>query len=97
MFELQEDANDWRGVVALVVERALLALARELGAVDSGLAGTLHGILGLGFNVGTRHGAVRTHSAVRTAPLCVRTAPWKRVAANCYASAGDYRGCSAQT
>ena len=48
--ELQA-AHDWLGVVAH--EREALSLARELLGADPGLAGAIHGILGLGFdNVG---------------------------------------------
>jgi tetratricopeptide (TPR) repeat protein len=46
LFELQ-DADDWLGVLAL--EKEALALARELRGADPGLAGKIHGILGLGF------------------------------------------------
>jgi len=46
LFELQ-DAHDYQGVVAL--EHEALALARELRGADPGLAGKIHGVLGIGF------------------------------------------------
>ena len=56
LFELQ-DADDWLGVVAL--EQEALALARELRGADPGLAGKVHGILGLGFESTGDYGRAR--------------------------------------
>jgi tetratricopeptide (TPR) repeat protein len=56
LFELQ-DAEDWLGVVAL--EKEALALARELWGADPGLAGKIHGILGLGYYRTGEYGRAR--------------------------------------
>ena len=92
LFELQ-DADDWLGVVAL--EKEALALARELRGADPGLAGKIHGILGIGFESTGDYGRAREmheqHRAICEA-LGGR-AGVARACANlglCYDSTGDY-------
>ena len=85
--------RDWRGVVALA--REALALARELRGADPGLAGKIHGILGLGFrNVGEYARAREMHEQHRA--ICEALGDRAGVAracgnlGNCYDSTGDY-------
>ena len=92
MFEL-DDADDWLGVVAL--EPEALALARELRGADSGVAGKIHSILGLGFeSVGQYARARELHEQHRA--MCEALGDRAGVATacgnlgSCYFSTGDY-------
>ena len=90
--ELQR-AGDWLGVVAR--EKEELALVRELPGADPGLAGKIHGILGLGFeNTGDYGRARELHEQCRAIFEALGDrAGVARACGNlgiCYTSTGDY-------
>ena len=85
--------GNWRGVVALAGEA--LALAQELRVADPGLAGQMHGALGLGFaGVGDYGRAIPLHEQHKT--ICEELGDRVGLAAtcgnlgNCYESTGEY-------
>jgi len=89
----RQDADDWRGVVAL--EKEALALARDVRGADPGLAGKILGVLGLGFEITGDYGRARElheqHRAMAEA-LGDRAGVARACEnlGNCYFSTGDY-------